>query len=317
MPRVSVLLPVYNGESYLARAIDSVLQQTFENFELLVLDDGSTDGSQAIARAAAARDARIRVIAGEHRGLVDGLNSAANMAAGELLARMDADDISLPDRFAKQVSYLDAHPEVCAVGCPAMRIDPDGLPISSWPVPESHEEIDAQHMTGLGGGILQPSVMMRKSSFLQVGGYRAEFKYGAEDYDLFLRMAEIGKLANLPEILLQYRLHLKSVTVRRHEEQLPAARRALEDAKLRRKLTEPLPYRQYHVGSGSEDEMMWIWSRAAFAGRNFRTARKYAIRLLLRHPWKLRIWVLFSAACLGPLALKVKRLSPYRLGPSI
>ncbi len=316
MPRVSVLLPVFNGERYLAQAIDSILKQTFRDFELLVLDDGSVDGSLAIAREAAAKDARIRVVAGEHRGLVDGLNSAVTIANGELIARMDADDISSPDRLVKQVRYLDAHPECCAVGCPAMRIDPDGLAISPWPVPESHAEIDAQHMSGLGGGILQPTVMMRKSSFLQIGGYRAEFKYGAEDYDLFLRMAEIGRLANLPEILLQYRLHFKSVTVTRHAEQLPAARRALEDAKSRRRITEPLPYRHYDIGSGSEDELMWTWSRAAFAGRNFRTARKYATRLLLRHPGELRTWILFGAACLGPLAFTAKRFLSFRLGPT-
>src|SRR5271165_1464055 len=205
MPRITVLLPIYNTERYLCEAIRSVLGQTFDDFELLLLNDGSSDRSAEIAQDAAARDSRIVVVDGTRKGYVHWLNIGLNMARGELIARMDADDICSQDRFANQVRFLDAHPECSVVGTQAIRIDPDGSPIDSWWVPISHDEIDGRHMQGHTGRIIHPSVMMRKIALSQVGGYRFGFQW-VEDYDLFLRLAEVGHLANLPEMLLQYRV---------------------------------------------------------------------------------------------------------------
>jgi glycosyltransferase involved in cell wall biosynthesis len=315
MPRVSALIRVYNAEPYLNAAINSICNQTFADFELILLDNGSNDGSLEIAANSARQDNRVSVVKGHPQGLVHGLNIGLKLARGEFIAILDADDVALPDRFAKQLTFLDRNPECCAVGSTAMRIDPDGLPISPWLVPEHHSDIDSLLMTGLGGALLHPTVMMRKCAIEEVGGYRPEFEWGAEDYDLFLRLGEIGKLANLPEVLVHYRLHINKVTVRRDKEQLPAIKRALEDAKVRRGVTTSPPYQQYDVLPQTEEDLMWTWTRAAFAGRNFHTARKYAIKLLIRKPSEVRRWILLGATFLGPVAFVLRRFSSYRVGP--
>ena len=315
MPRVSTLIRMHNSERYLSQAINSILGQAFRDFELLLLDNGSDSKALTIAFDAAEKDARVSVVKGHPQGLVHGLNIGLQTARGEFVAILDADDVAAPDRFAKQVSFLDAHPECCAVGSHAMRIDPDGLPINYWLVPQNHAEIDSLLMTGLGGGMLHPSVMMRAAALRKIGGYREKFEWGAEDYDVFLRLAEIGKLANLPEVLLQYRLHIKKVTVTHNDEQLPNTKRAWEDARVRRGITGALQFQQYEHGSLSEEELMWTWTRSAFAGGNYKTARKYAFRLLQRRPTDLKCWILLGAACVGPVAYHIKRVVPYRVGP--
>jgi glycosyltransferase involved in cell wall biosynthesis len=312
MPRISVLLRVYNGERYLPQAIDSILQQSFGDLELYVLDDGSEDRSLAIARAKAARDSRVIVVNGEHRGLVDGLNIGLGMAKGEFIAIMDADDISFRDRFKYQVGFLDTHPECCAVGTQAMRIDEDGLPVNCFKVPKHHDQIDGDHMCGLGAGIIHPSVMMRTSAVAQIGGYRPEFVW-AEDYDLFLRLAEIGKLANLPQVLLQYRVHVSEVTSQHREAQFLAAKRALEDATIRRKTGMPLPPLELKIET--EDDLIWSLVWKSFKARNFRTARKHAFRYLQRRPSELWRWVVVGATCLGPVAFQIRRFYSHGTWP--
>ena len=124
--RVSVLLPLYNGEAYIREAVESVLAQTRRDFELLILDDGSRDGSLAIVQEIARRDPRVRLISRENRGLTETLNELLAAARGEFVARMDADDVCLPDRFERQVAFLDAHPEVVCVGGDPVMIDERG-----------------------------------------------------------------------------------------------------------------------------------------------------------------------------------------------
>ena len=185
---------------------------------------------------------------------------------------MDSDDISLPERFARQVRYFDLHPECCALvqqRCAVLM----NLPIYEWPVPEHHQEIDGMHMTGGGGAIVNPTVMMRKSAVLQVGGYRQGYDYGAEDYDLFLRLAEIGSLANLPEVLLNYRVHVGSLTFARAAYQDQMAFKALEEAWTRRGRSTPPPPRKMRKVI-VEDELIWEWGLNAFSAGNFNTARK-------------------------------------------
>jgi glycosyltransferase involved in cell wall biosynthesis len=311
MPRISVIMPVFNAERYLSAAVDSILSQTYGDFELLLFDDGSTDQSSKIAQKAAARDTRVILVNGGHRGVVHWRNAGVDMAKSEFVAMMDSDDISAHDRLAYQVQFLEAHPKCCAVGTQAIRIDRDGLPINEWRVPEHHYQIDEDHMTGRGGAIINPSVMMQKSAVRRVGGYRSGFD-SAEDYDLFLRLAEVGQLANLPQPLLQYRVHAKSLTFALAEAQRRRARRAQEDAWARRKREGPLPPPAHDFRSESEEELMWTWARSAFDARNFHTARRQALGLLRRRPAELRGWILFSAACLGPLALQLKRVCPNR-----
>lgn len=313
MPRVSVLIPVFNRERYLAQAIQSVLSQSFADFELLLLNDGSDDRSGEIAAHAAKMDNRVVLVDGPRHGVVYQRNLGVKMAKANLIALMDSDDISLPGRLASQVLFMEARPECVALGTQALRIDEDGLPINEWRVPESHEQIDAAHMNGESGMIINPTAMMRKHAVLQAGGYRDGFYNAAEDYDLFLRLGEIGQLANLPQVLLQYRLHVESLTWARAEQQRLMVRRALQDAWDRRKLPPPMPPPFGELRAPSEDELIWEWARFSFYARNFRTTRNQALKLLRRRPKDLRRWLLFCAACCGPVASKLKRTFPYYL----
>ena len=201
-PRVSVVMPVRNGGAYLLPAIESVLGQTYRDFELIVVDDGSTDATAELL--AAVTDPRIRIFRGSRRGVVAARNEALGHARGELIACMDADDIAMPRRFARQVEFLDANPHVAVLGSAVMRIDPAGAEcgLVTYPVtPEAIRALPPQvHF------MAQPAVMMRAAIVREAGGYRALFAV-AEDADLWLRIGDSHDLANLAEPLLKYRMH--------------------------------------------------------------------------------------------------------------
>ena len=206
-PLISVCMPVYNAERYVSEAIESVLSQTFKDFEFLILDDGSTDGSLAILKGYAERDPRIRLTSRPNKGLAPTLNELMNQARGEFVARMDADDISLPERLERQADYLRNHPDCVIVGCHALVIDSDGDPICVWFKDSGHEILDAQNLLGnRGTSLCHPAVIMRRQPVLEVGRYYERFRIG-EDLDLFPKLSERGRLANLPEALLKYRTH--------------------------------------------------------------------------------------------------------------
>ncbi|MBA7555263.1 Undecaprenyl-phosphate 4-deoxy-4-formamido-L-arabinose transferase [subsurface metagenome] len=138
-PYISVIMPCYNGAQYLREAIESILNQTFHDFEFVIINDGSTDASQEIIDSF--NDDRMLVIQQKNMGITKSLNKGLEMARGEYIARQDADDISFPDRFEKQVAYLDAHPEVAVLGGAIIRIDEKGNPLNKFVFPQSHEKI--------------------------------------------------------------------------------------------------------------------------------------------------------------------------------
>ena len=205
-PRVSVALPVHNCERYVAEAIESILAQTFTDFEFLIVDDGSTDGTLSILNRFAARDSRIRVISRPNTGIVGALNEMLGLARADLVARMDADDVALPVRFERQVRYLDEHPECVMVGSRVTIIDPDGDALTEMGDALSHEQIVTDLLNYKGQMVYHPAVIYRRKAVLDLGGYRPECRE-AEDLDLFLRLAEVGQIVNLPEPLLKYREH--------------------------------------------------------------------------------------------------------------
>ncbi|APE27934.1 Glycosyl transferase, group 2 family protein [Aurantiacibacter gangjinensis] len=226
-------MSVYNGARFLAPAIESVLAQSFTDFEFLILDDGSGDGTAAILADYAARDARIRPIIRENRGLIASLNQLLDEARSPLVARMDADDICLPDRFAKQVAFLSAHPDHSVVGCWAEDIDEDGR---AWPVqhpdhPLMHTEMEEALREGRSV-LVHPAVMYRRDLVRRVGGYHAAFRH-CEDFDLWLRLANQTKMANLPERLLRYRHYAGQVSKRHATEQAVGAAIAREAWRVR------------------------------------------------------------------------------------
>ncbi len=283
-PLISVCLPAYNAERYVRSAVESVLSQTFGDFELLVIDDGSTDKTAHVLRELAIRDSRIRLASRPNAGLVQTLNELLSQARGTFIARMDADDVSKPARFARQVAYLESHPDCVALGSRCLFIDPEGLPITEFVDRYSHEQIDASLMRP-EIGILHPTVMIRLDALRKVGGYRPDYPH-VEDLDLFLRLAELGRLANLPDVLLDYRCHVASVSHRHTLEQSQAGLRAVDDALIRRGMlgrsasyAAPLTYAE----TKAQLHRKWAWW-ALLAG-HLVTARKHARLALTAEPW--------------------------------
>lgn len=217
IPRVSVVMPVRNGAPYVARAIDSILAQTFTDFEFVIVDDGSTDSTPELLQRYQAADSRVRVDRREKAGLVASLNRGCGQARGAYLARMDADDIAFRDRFTRQVEFLDRHPQVAVVGSAVVRIDAAGREIKRNVCPTSHAEI-VQALREYTC-FTHPTVMLRAAALAAVGGYREAYAR-AQDYDLWLRLSERYELANLPDPLLYYRVYPGQVSVRHLEQQI-------------------------------------------------------------------------------------------------
>jgi glycosyltransferase involved in cell wall biosynthesis len=217
-PRVSVVMPAYNAARFLRKALDSILVQTFKDFELIVVDDGSTDASAEIL--AACTDARVQVIRKtRNEGLVAALNLGIAQARGEYLARMDADDIALPNRLASQVEWLDKHPEIEVLGTAAIRIDPDGCPIERMVSVSSPNDVANRLRYGIVS-LVHSSVLARTAFLRRLRGYRAEFPY-AEDVDLWLRAIQYGQISILREPLMLYRanpagIRLSQIVVSAH-----------------------------------------------------------------------------------------------------
>lgn len=208
-PTVSVLLPVHDAERYLPEALDSILAQTYADFELIAIDDGSTDNSGAILDDYARRDPRVRVFHRPQRGLVETLNEGLDLARGEWIARMDADDIALPHRLARQLQWLQAtNADFCggAVEC-------FGGWRAVWRYPETHDACGVQLLFDVC--FAHPAVIGRREAF-RILHYDSGFAQ-AQDYDLWQRAWAAGfRLANVPDIVLRYRVHDKQVS-RRHE----------------------------------------------------------------------------------------------------
>jgi len=226
-PTVSVLLPVRNGMPFLPIAIESLFAQTFGDFELLAIDDGSTDGTAAYLRTL--RDPRLRIISAAGAGLAAALNAGLAEARGRYIARQDADDWSMPERFARQVAYLDSHEEVTLVATCAGYVDGAGQPVdTAWTRTVRAQQDPAQApdeilaMMPLTCCLTHGSVMMRTDALRGAGGYD-QAMVPAEDYDLWLRLLPKHKLVKLPDRLYAYRVH---------DEQSSAARRADQVARV-------------------------------------------------------------------------------------
>ena len=300
-PAASVVFPVFNALKYLEKAVNSVVAQTCTDFELLLLDDGSNDGSSEILDRYQAADSRCRVHRWPNRGLIATLNEGIRLARADIIIRMDADDICMPDRFAKQMRYLQENPDCVAVGSRILLIDSEDLPITVMGNKFTHAEIDSTNIAGAEASLFHPAVAFRKAAVKQAGGYRAEYP-SAEDFDLFLRLAEIGKLANLPDVLLQYRQHLSSIGYRHGSQQADSARRAIEDACRRRGLDLPAPEARRKAGPDQRHNPVdaygnWAWW--ALKAGYLPTARKYAARVVARRPFSLASWRLCACVLRG------------------
>ena len=297
-PAVSVLMSVYNSEAYLEEAVESVLAQTFGDFEFLIIDDGSTDGSLALLAPYARRDKRVQIVSRPNTGLIGALNELVDMALGKYLARMDPDDVSLPGRFEKQVQFLDAHPDHVAVGSRVMLMDPYSSPVVETGHKLTHEEIEHDLLHKSGWAMVHPAVMMRRDAVVKVGAYRSEWKH-CEDHDLFLRLAEVGKLANLPEVLLWYRRHYGSINFTKAAEQAARKKDLLTEAWSRRGKPLPADWKPDAWAPPAPREQMKEWGWAALRHGNVKVARRHAWAMLRHAPGSMAAWKLFYCALRG------------------
>jgi glycosyltransferase involved in cell wall biosynthesis len=206
-PLVSVVLPVHDGERFLAEAVDSILGQTLGDLELVVVDDGSTDATRSIL--AGYDDPRLRVVAQPHRGLVAALGAGIAESGAAYLARMDVDDVSEPLRLERQLELLERHPRVGMAATWVAVVDEEGRELRRHVLPPEHDDLVRRLL--LRNPFQHGSVLIRRAALDAAGGYRDD--YGAnEDYDLWRRLARSCELACVPEVLYRYRVHAGAVT---------------------------------------------------------------------------------------------------------
>jgi len=225
MPKISVILPVYNAQGFLEESVASILAQDFSDFELIVMDDGSTDSSLQILKAIP--DPRIILHSEKKTGLTKLLNMGIGLAAGEYIARMDADDISAPNRFSRQLKALEADPGLAAVGCWYHIVDGSGKILAERTPPTSPAEIKDKFFSS--APIAHPAAMFRKNALLSVGGYDEEFEC-SQDRDLFLRLLHKWRLGVVPEFLFSLRVSPGSITLARENSQKRFSLLAVERA---------------------------------------------------------------------------------------
>jgi glycosyltransferase involved in cell wall biosynthesis len=305
-------MSVFNGGPYiryLDEAVGAVLAQTLTDFEMVIVDDGPDTETAVAVAALARRDRRIRVVHRRTGSHAVRLNEALAAARGRLIAIADADDVSLPHRLEREAAFLDAHPEIVGVGGWLLAIDADGLPLVEVRQESAHEAIEAMHMRGLGG-VPHPAGMVRADALRSIGGYRDGF-HGFEDFDMWIRLAEVGRLANLPEILLRYRRHPGSLCHTRIAELRTAVGRSLREACSRRGVPftwDPGPWPRAVPEWESLRAVAYHALHAGYAP----TARKYAAAALRLRPSCWRSWLLLALA--SPLGTPFRAAARARIG---
>jgi hypothetical protein len=295
-PQVSVLMPVYNALPYLRPACDSVLSQTFGDFELIALDDASTDGSGEYLDGLT--DPRVRVVHLPKAGYAVNLNVGLGLCRSPLVARMDADDVSYPERLARQVEMMDARPDVVACGCQADVIDANAKIVGG--LRYETDELRVRYLLLTDSPLPHPGTTFRLAGVRAVGGYDPA-KLPAEDYDLWCKLSARGKLLNLPHKLLGYRRHAANVSAKKEEQLICSARETS-----RRHLLE-----YGYAASAAEAEAFReavIGRRTTLTPAGAAAVRAVWGRFLERHaaPAELRQWLRWQAmaraeAC-GPLS---------------
>jgi glycosyltransferase involved in cell wall biosynthesis len=290
-PAISVIMPVYNTEQWVGDAVRSILAQTFSDFELIIIDDGSTDGTLQAVRRAVSDDPRVIVMSQANTGIVGALNAGLAQARGEFIARMDGDDLCDPRRFELQIERLRSEPQLVALGTCAIAIDPAGRLLCPADVPLTHEKIEKGHLTG-ESRIFHPSVMMRAAAVKRAGGYRDLCP--VEDFDLWLRLGELGFLANLPQRLFTWRRTATGLLASHARRRVDVLRHVMEEMWKRRGLPGQPPSLQARLMSRGELFRQWGWMALNAGERS--TARRYALRSVVAQPMGLDSWWLLAHA---------------------
>ncbi len=312
-PFVSVVMPVYNGGQYLKAAIESILTQTFKNFELVIINDGSTDQSEDIIKTY--QDERVRLISRGNKGLVDTLNEGITKARGELIARMDADDISEPTRLEEQVKFLEKYPDIGLVGTTSFIIREDGR--YSHVNPVLTEDQDLRKAFLVGNMFVHGSAMVRSDVLKKSGLYR-KLALHAEDYDLWVRVAEVSKVANLTNVLYRWRDNSQGVSQKNLEIQSKSAEavraRYWDEVSSAGRLPKPSfkesferrkfynsredKYKDLRLGALSGVSSRYA-SYLSFVGR-VGDARKELLCAIFYQPWRVYTYIYPLSFILGP-----------------
>lgn len=221
MATVSAVMSVYNGEKFLAAALSSLRAQTLQDFECIVVNDGSTDGTSGILREIASSDSRFLIIEQTNQGLTAGLIRGCREAKGKYIARLDADDIASPDRFARQCEYMDTHPEIAACGCLGWYIDENGKTVGEKNLPTDYDAVKRKLLTN--NQFIHSGLFFRAAVFRAGGGYRPDFKK-SQDYELMLRLAARHPVVNLPERLIYWRVRADSLSWKDKRQEIDAMR---------------------------------------------------------------------------------------------
>jgi glycosyltransferase involved in cell wall biosynthesis len=286
---VSIILPIRNAERYLDDTFHSLLSQTYKKFEILAIDDGSKDGSCKLIAKWVQRDKRIRPFyQKEARGLIDTLNAGLACASHGLIARADADDLYHPQRLEQQVNYFAHHPDIVLLGARTIKMDSKGRILFYEYQPEGHDEILQKLVAGFGGVVPHPVAMFRREAALKCGGYRSEAAHW-EDTDLWLRLSEFGRLANVPQHLVYYRVHHSSVTALHWREARTNARRiATEWA---RQHSQPIPSNTFwDRPAQTKGTLAQYWAQRAFAQGNKAAALREAGLSVWYQPLRRSSW---------------------------
>jgi glycosyltransferase involved in cell wall biosynthesis len=289
----------YNAAAHLSFAIESILAQTFRDFEFLIINDGSTDNTLARLRSYEKRDPRIRIIDQPNRGVIAVRNTSLDLARAPFLCCMDHDDISAPDRIARQLDFLHRHPDVAAVGGWFQTIDDAGRPIRLMRLPTDHASLDELHLGGTTA-INHPTAMVRTAIARQVGGYDPATAF-AEDLDLWLRIAEVRRIANLPALVLHYRDHPHSASSLHQQRQLDSMRTACRNAWQRRGLPpRPIVDRHWRPGPDRRSRRDYVLQQGwlAFLHGHRRTALVYGAKSVRMNPAFIPAWKLLACAAL-------------------
>ena len=299
-PFVSVMMPVHNQGDYVAEAVESVLAQTFRHFELLISDNASTDGTRSILEHLAATDRRIVLLRRDTPSLVQSLNVLLDLAQGDLIARMDGDDVALPNRFDAQVAFLREHPHVICLGTAYDMIDAKGRRFQTVRPSRENDAIQEEALSGITP-LAHPTVMMRRRDVVEAGGYDERWDY-AEDLDLWLRLGERGAVANLETVTLRYRVHERARTIENIERQAECVREMVEAAYRRRGIDRAYVRAQFlSRPEGRRGRFEQAAGRSYWALRHGerRTSLIYSARAIGLAPWRLFGWKMAARGLLG------------------
>jgi len=295
-PLVSVVIPIYNPGKHLAVALGSIIDQSFQNWEMICVNDGSTDSSLETLKWFSNRDKRIQIIDQPNGGIVRALNRGCLSANADLICRMDADDIAMPSRIEQQVAFMNQNPEHVAVGGCILAIDSESEPLGIQKLPWQHDLI-VENLLNRRTGLFHPTSMIRAEAMHKIGGYRDQYQW-IEDHDLWLRLSQVGLLENMREVVLCYRQHASSICWQKSVQQRDLMGQLLQEFQMEYGLKGREGLQDTHPTRVKANPGKW--ARMAARGGYPKTAQKHLFKL-----WKEQRWSVYTARMTAEVMLRI------------